>query len=92
MIRSSFTVVYKKDRKTNYVTGVTSIVPNLNGLLFFTEDGRNHFIESHNMKMEGAVPTKGLTIEYLDEDDIAFIYKLAEREPSKYEVFDHIKN
>lgn len=92
MIKSSFTVVYKKDGKTNYVLGVTSIVPNMNGLLFFTEDGENHVIESHNMRMMGAVPTKEVTIEYLDEDVIAVIYKLAEREPGKYEVFDHIKN
>jgi hypothetical protein len=49
MIKSSFTVGYrlkKGDTSENHVVlGVTSIVPNLNGFLMFTEDGQNHFIE-----------------------------------------------
>ena len=49
MIKSSFAVGYQLNSKTVNVLGVTSIVPNLNGVLFFTEDGENHFIESHEM-------------------------------------------
>lgn len=53
MIKASFAVGYQsfKGESSNIIVvlGVTSIVPNLNGVLFFTEDRENHFIESCDM-------------------------------------------
>lgn len=63
MFKSSFAVGYRKDRKSCVVLGVTSIVPNLNGILFFTEDGENHFIESHEIP-------NGLCNMYIDYEQV----------------------
>lgn len=56
MIKTHFTVRYLiwkgAKREAHYVLGVTSIVPNMNGILMFTQDGRNHFIESYELKEE----------------------------------------
>lgn len=49
-MKSSFAVGFQIHRKgTIVVTGVTSIVPNLNGVLLFTEDGQNVQIENYEM-------------------------------------------
>lgn len=50
-MKSSFSVGYQDPRrgKTIVITGVTSIVPNLNGVLFFVEDGDYVQIESHEL-------------------------------------------
>ena len=57
MIKTSFTVKYHLRGFDHMILGVTSIVPNMNGILMFTEDGRNHFIESYELK-DGAVLPK----------------------------------
>lgn len=44
-MKSSFSVGYRLNGKTYVIMGVSSIVPNLNGILFFTEDGENVQIE-----------------------------------------------
>lgn len=77
MIKSSFAVGYRMNRRTNVVLGVTSIVPNLNGVLMFTEDGENHFIESYHM---GEVLCS-MFISY--EDD------LADMNGTGYHIIDH---
>lgn len=72
MFKSSFTVRYQlslgKTKEKHLVLGVTSIVPNLNGFLFFTEDGRNHFVESHELR-SGTLANVYLSYEYTDELD-----------------------
>ena len=53
MCKSRFTVSYLSPSNPEIcVLGVTSIVPNLNGLLLFTEDGEGFQIESYEMAME----------------------------------------
>ena len=90
MINKSFTVSYRVYGVHHTVLGVTSIVPNLNGLLFFTEDGKNHQIESHEMRIRGdESPYKRLCVEYSNEEDIADEFDLASEEPFRYEVHDH---
>lgn len=51
-MKSSFAVVYRlcAGDDVNVVLGVTSIVPNLNGLLFFTEDREDHQVEYYQMR------------------------------------------
>lgn len=48
-MKSSFSVGYRLNRKTYVIMGVSSIVPNLNGILFFTEDGENVQIEQETL-------------------------------------------
>ena len=69
MIKNHFTVGYRRNRQSHTVLGVTSIVPNLNGILMFTEDGENHFIEQHEL-LEGD-ELIGMYISYapIDETD-----------------------
>ena len=77
MIKSSFAVGYRMNRRTNVVLGVTSIVPNLNGVLMFTEDGENHFIESYQM----GEALCNMFISY--EDDLADMNDIG------YHIIDH---
>lgn len=71
MIKTSFTVGYrlhKGDISENHVVlGVTSIMPNLNGFLMFTEDGENHFIEGHELTHETLT---GVYLSYDIEDEL----------------------
>ena len=67
MIKTSFTVGYRLGKQNHVVLGVTSIVPNLNGFLFFTEDGENHFVESHELLFESLT---GMYISYSIEDEL----------------------
>ena len=71
MFKSSFTVGYLKFRnnevENNVVLGVTSIVPNLNGFLFFTEDGENHFIEKDELSHQTLC---GMYMSYFLEDEL----------------------
>lgn len=71
MIKASFTVGYrlhKGDISENHVVlGVTSIMPNLNGFLMFTEDGENHFIERHELIHETLT---GVYLSYDIEDEL----------------------
>ena len=49
-MKKSFSVGYRLPHKgTTVVLGVTSIVPNLNGVLLFVEDGDHVQIEAHMM-------------------------------------------
>ena len=88
MAKSSFSVRYHLPayRKTVAVLGVTSIYPNLNGVLFCTEDGRNHQVESHEM------PDKmlaGMSIDYnLTEEDMSFDQEWADNHECQFEVID----
>lgn len=88
MINKSFTVGYRQGRVHHAVLGVTSIVPNLNGVLFFTEDGENHFVESCDMS-HGVLP--GMYIEYSTEEDISNEFEIAAEKPNGNKVHDHRK-
>ena len=46
MSKSTFAVGYDHNGDKHIVLGVTSIVPNRNGFLMFTEDGENHEVEA----------------------------------------------
>lgn len=86
MIKSSFTVGYRHKGFRTTVLGVTSIVPNLNGFLFFTEDGENHFIEAHELddNLLG-----GVYFEYSTEEDLQDEFDSAE--DGEVLVIDHRK-
>ena len=84
MSKSSFTVVYPKNNKEVIVSGVTSIFPNLNGFLFCTEDGQNHFIESCDLIDQGL---SGISFEYQYTDDDFEDFKNYDC----YELHDHRK-
>ena len=88
MSKSSFAVKYHlpQYRKSVVVLGVTSIVPNLNGVLMFTENGQNHFIESCDMSDNMLC---GMCIDYhLTEEDISFDQEWAEKTESQFQVID----
>lgn len=91
MFKASFTVNYKADKKP-FVTvlGVTSIVPNLNGFLFFTEDGENHQIEACDLyDLYGSKCVTGMCLEYSTDQDIKDYFEQAKKTPDKYVVIDH---
>lgn len=46
MSKPTFAVGYDHNGDKHIVLGVTSIVPNRNGILMFTEDGENHEVEA----------------------------------------------
>ena len=83
MCKASFSVGFliPPNGKTIVVMGVTSIVPNLGGVLLFTEDRRNYQIESWEMT-EACLGN--MFIDYvLGEDEFADI---------GYEVIDHTEH
>ena len=88
MSKASFAVQYhlSRYRKVVVVLGVTSIVPNLNGVLMFTENGRHHQVESYEM------PDKmlcGMSINYdITEEDIEFNHEWAENYDCQFELID----
>lgn len=89
MIRTSFTVSYHHKLKVRVtVLGVTSIVPNLNGFLFFTEDGENHFVESCDLFDNSLL---GMYLEYSTPEDIELEFSNALDCPAKNKVIDHRK-
>lgn len=49
MIKSSFAVGYRINRVTKVVLGVTSIVPNLNGVLLRVENGEDIQVEKYEL-------------------------------------------
>ena len=83
MINKSFTVGFMKkgSRRTTIVSGVTSIVPNLNGVLMFTRSGENFFVESCDL-VDGILPN--MFIEYSTSEDIAQY----DAQSDRYEFFD----
>ena len=90
MIRTSFTASYRSHRVRYTVLGVTSIVPNLNGFLFFTEDGENHFVESHELAEGNSL--NGVYFEYSTEEDLAIEFEMATDSPELNKVIDHRKH
>ena len=66
-MKTSFTVMFDRGNKTHVVAGVTSIVPNLNGFLFFTEDGKHYQIESCDL-VDGGMSAIAFEYDFLDED------------------------
>ena len=73
MAKNSFDVAYHE--KKVVILGVTSIFPNLNGVLFQTEDQKGYQIEDY--EMTGV----SLNIEYFDPTTMEI--------PDDYEVLDH---
>lgn len=89
MSKSSFTVYYKLPRYPwTIVLGVTSIMPNLNGFLFNTEDGEGHQIEHYELA-NGLLP--GVAFKYSTEEDINNYLKDFEKSPESHPLFDHRK-
>ena len=86
MVKSSFTVSYRIGRVRTTVLGVTSIVPNLNGFLFFTEDGQNHFIEWNDLTDNSLT---GVYFEYSTEVDLEIEFSEARLCPESHKVIDH---
>lgn len=61
-MRNSFVVRYwLPNRPVTYVLGVTSIVPNLDGVLMFVENGNHHQVEHYEM-VDDCLP--GMSIDY----------------------------
>ena len=92
MSKSSFTVYYKS-AKGPFVTvlGVTSIMPNMNGILFQTENGEGHEIEAYQMNcVKGASIVAGISIEYSTEEEIRECLDMARtvNNATKYIVID----
>ena len=85
-MKNSFTVfIGDHTEKTTVITGVTSIMPNLNGFLFNTEDGLGFQIEHHEL-VEGGISNIAFEYDYT-EDDINNL-----RELPQYEIHDHKAN
>lgn len=84
-MKSSFTVMFESQTSNTatLITGVTSVVPNLNGFLFFTEDGENYQIESHELIDNGL---SGISFEYFSDEDIEDLKRFA-----RNTVHDHRK-
>lgn len=49
MIKTSFAVSFRHNDKSYAVLGVTSVLPNLNGVLFCTENKEHFYIESYEI-------------------------------------------
>lgn len=86
MFKSSFTVGYNHCGFETVVLGVTSIVPNLNGFLLFTEDGENFQIESYELAHN---ILGNVYFEYSTEEDIAEAFESAEK--GEFLLIDHRK-
>ena len=86
-MKTSFTVMFDRGNKTHVVAGVTSIVPNLNGFLFFTEDGKNFQIESCDL-IDGGMSAIAFEYDFLDEDfeDFASMDMYVLHDHRKHEV------
>ena len=89
MIKTSFTVSYRNNRVRTTVLGVTHIVPNLNGFLFFTEDGENHFIE--HCELTDGNSLNGVYLEYSTDEDIAIELEQVKEDPVHNNLIDHRK-
>ena len=88
MSKASFAVHYHLPayRKTVVVLGVTSIYPNLNGVLFCTENGSNHQVESHDMSDKMLT---GMCIEYdYSEECLSFDQEEARVTEHQFELID----
>lgn len=86
MSKSSFGVYYHLKRKSVIVLGVTSILPNLNGVLFCTEDRQGHQVECHEMKEKMLA---GMSIDYdVTEEDIEYEKTWAEEHECEFVLID----
>lgn len=72
MFKTSFAVAIHREKKI--ILGVTSIVPNLNGILFFTENRWNY-------QLEDEPSNNGFNIEYDDNGEYDF--------PDDYKILDY---
>ena len=71
-MKSSFTVRYRRiNNPVTILLGVTSIVPNLNGILFYLENGQGHQVESYEMAVGDMQFLSGMCIEYSSDEEIA---------------------
>ncbi len=89
MSKSSFTVGYQLRGQTHVLLGVTSIVPNLNGFLFFTEDGHNHMVEHHELSGGECEFLGNMFFEYTDDEGYLEYFQTAGSTPDCYKVFDY---
>ena len=88
MSKASFAVQYclPEYRKKVVVLGVTSIVPNLNGVLMFTENGRHHQVESYEMPDNMLC---GMSIDYdFKEEEIEVNHEWADKYDCQFELID----
>lgn len=90
MSKKSFTVGFNLGTKRYVIYGVTAIFPNLNGVLFQTENGKGFQIESHEMPYQNLLG--GMFIEYSTEEDFEDHESLKEASPDKYEILDMRKS
>lgn len=89
MSKASFTVGYQLKGQTHVVLGVTSIVPNLNGFLFFTEDGHNHIIENYELNGGECEFLGNMFFEYTDDEGYLEYFQTAGATPDCYKVHDY---
>ena len=82
-MKNSFTVfIGDHTNRTIVITGVTSMMPNLNGFLFNTEDREGFQIEKHEL-VNGGISNISFEYDYT-EDDIEDL-----RNYPQYEIHDH---
>ena len=76
-MRNSFAVAYHE--KKVVILGVTSIMPNLNGVLLNTENRLGYQIEAHDMKEQNTtlnIEYLGMTADELPDDYIVLDYSV----------------
>ncbi len=86
MIKSSFTVGFVLGEKRHIIYGVNSIYPNMNGVLFCTEDRENYQVECDSLT--GGNILGNMYIEYSTPEDYEDHESLKEASPEKYEIHD----
>lgn len=90
-INKSFTVCFKRPKSNVDVViiGVTSIFPNMNGILFATEDTQCYLVEYLEMVDDnGTNMLCNMRIEYSTEEDIAWYLQNASDKPEEFYVLD----
>ena len=85
MCRNSFTVGFSLNGKMYVIYGVTSIFPNLNGVLFQTENRKGYQVESYEMQEDliGNMYIEYSTDEYYED------YEFRKKsDPDRYVILD----
>lgn len=85
MSKKSFTVGFVCNGKIYVIYGVTSILPNLNGVLFQTENGEGYQVESFELR-EGFLGS--MYIEYSTDEDYKDYEFLKESAPDLHVILD----
>lgn len=92
MTKKSFTVRFNQPVENTpevVILGVTSIVPNLNGFLFFTENSYNYQVDRSDLvKCDGDEMLCGMSIEYSSEESIASYYREWQNNQESFELID----